>query len=171
MGAIMQDRIARVLERFEREADTLEEIAQRMGGAVVGEDGLAIFEGLPQICRAWDVPYGRVLSWLMADAERYAVYQRCLEVQAHQLVSEAVGIADDTVNDVARDKLRVDTRFRVAKHHASKVYGEKVEHTGLSAPVFNVVINGALPSSPSVDGPVVSVQESRQPVAGGLGAD
>lgn len=162
MGAIMNDRIARTLEKFADEEWTLDEIAQRMGGAVV-VDGSPVYQGLPEICREWDVPYGRVLAWLMADAERYAVYQRCLEVQAHLLVSETVGIADAPPvgvlddkgellldkegepvlirNDVARDKLRVETRFRVAKHHASKVYGDKVEHSGLVAPVFMVTIN------------------------------
>lgn len=142
MGAIMNDRIARTLEKFEAADDTLSEIAQRMGGAVV-VDGSPVYQGLPEICREWDVPYGRVLAWLMADADRYAVYQRGLEVQAHQLISETVAIADGTENDVARDKLKVETRFRVAKHHASKVYGDKVEHTGMSAPVFHVTINAA----------------------------
>lgn len=162
VGAVIQDRIARTLEKFDRESETLDEIAQRMGGAVV-VDGEPQYQGLPAICREWDVPYGKVLSWLMADADRYAVYQRCLEMQAHLLVGETVAIADApavavvdaagkpvldedgepivTRNEVARDKLRVETRFRVAKHHASKVYGDKVEHTGVATPVFNVVIH------------------------------
>jgi len=154
MGAIMQDRIARTLEKFADEERTLDEIAQRMGGAVV-VDGVPVYQGLPEICRDWDVPYGRVLAWLMADAERYAVYQRCLEVQAHLLVAETVSIADDPVNDVARDKLRVETRFRVAKHHASKVYGDKVDINHNVTPTFNVVINAA-PSIAPVEMRVVA---------------
>lgn len=160
MGAVMQDRIARTLEKFADEERTLDEMAQRMGGAVV-MDGEPVYQGLPEICRDWDVPYGRVLAWLMADADRYAVYQRCLEVQAHLLVAETVGIADDPENDVARDKLRVETRFRVAKHHASKVYGDKVEHSGLVAPVFMVTINNgpqaidATPAAQTIEGSVI----------------
>ena len=117
------DRVARYVELIGREAETLEEIGQRMAEG----------EGLPAICRSWDVPYGRVLGWLMADAERYAVYCRALEVAAHGLVAEAVPLADEAASLVAEGAkpaavtakaLQVDTRFRVAKHHAAKMYGE-----------------------------------------------
>ena len=122
---VRADRVARYLELIEREAETLEEMGQRVAEG----------EGLMAICAAWDVPYARVMGWLMADAKRYEVYRRALEVAAHALVSEAVGIADEQAEvvkkdgstydpDVSRDRLRVDTRFRVAKHHAPKVYGE-----------------------------------------------
>lgn len=154
MGAIMQDRIARTLEKFADGQATLDEMAQRMGGALC-VDGVPVYQGLPEICREWDVPYGRVLAWLMADADRYAVYQRALEVQAHLLVAETVSIADDPENDVARDKLRVETRFRVAKHHASKVYGDKVEHSGLVAPVFMVTINNGPAATQTPENAVV----------------
>lgn len=152
----MQDRQARLLARLADADATLEEMFQRMTGAMRDGEGEPVYEGLPAICREWDVPYGRVMTWLMADAERYAVYQRALEVQAHALVAETVGIADDTAlegRDVARDKLRVETRFRVAKHHAAKVYGEKVDVNHNVVPVFNVVINaGASPAERVVSG-------------------
>ena len=135
MGAIMQDRMARYLERIERPDETLDEIVQRMTGSA------GSYEGLPAICRAWDVPYGKVIGWLMADAERYAVYDRALAFQAKALVSEAVEIADEGGDDVARDKLRVETRFRLAKYHDSKVYGDKVDVNHNVVPVF--VINAA----------------------------
>lgn len=98
------------------EVATLDEMSQRMG------DG----EGLPSICKGWDVPYGRVLSWLMADEKRYAVYERALEVAAHALVSEGVGIAD-AAEDVPKARLQVDTRFRTAQFHAREKYGEKAQ--------------------------------------------
>lgn len=148
MGAIMNDRIARTLEKFEQGEATLSEMVQRMTGGVSDAEGNPIYEGLPAICKAWDVPYGRVMDWLVADVARYERYQRALEVQAHQLVSEVVAIADDPVNDVARDKLRVETRFRVAKHHASKVYGDKVDINHNVTPTFNVVI--AAPAQPEM---------------------
>jgi hypothetical protein len=123
MGALMMDRAARYVELVERDSATLEELSQRMAEG----------EGLPAICKAWDVPYGRVLGWLMADAERYAVYCRALEVAAHALVAEAVPLADEAAelieagakpSAVTAKALQVDTRFRVAKHHAAKMYGE-----------------------------------------------
>jgi len=123
MGEIGKDRLARYLALIEpeREADTLEVIFQRVAGG----------EGLPKICQAWDVPYGKVLTWLMASADRYSVYQRALEVAAHGLVSEAVDIADSADPEtVAQARLRVDTRFKVAKFHAKEMYGESSKETG-----------------------------------------
>lgn len=98
----------------------MDEISQRMG------DG----EGLPAICKGWDVPYSRVLSWLMADEKRYAVYERALEVAAHALVSEGVGIAD-AAKDVPKARLQVDTRFRTAQFHAREKYGEKAQQAAV----------------------------------------
>ena len=143
----MADRAARYIALIEREGETLEEISQRMA------DG----EGLPAICRAWDVPYGRVLGWLMADAKRYAVYQRALEVAAHALVSETVAISDgEPEGDTQRDRLRVDTRFRVAKHHAPKVYGES-DVAGKVLPQVTIAIGvrvGAV-ERPAIEGDAV----------------
>jgi len=123
MGEIGKDRLARYLALIEpeREADTLEVIFQRVAGG----------EGLPKICQAWDVPYGKVLTWLMASSDRYSVYQRALEVAAHGLVSEAVDIADSADPEtVAQARLRVDTRFKLAKFHAKEMYGESSKETG-----------------------------------------
>ena len=129
---VRADRVARYLELIEREAETLEEMGQRVAEG----------EGLMAICAAWDVPYARVMGWLMADAKRYEVYRRALEVAAHAEVAEALVIADtpqmgeirkiksDGTEEITQEdmlghrKLRVETRFRRAKHHAPKVYGE-----------------------------------------------
>jgi hypothetical protein len=125
---VKADRLARFTEMIspEREGDTLEEMFQRMTAPPDGVVGVQP-EGLPAICAAWDVPYGRMLTWLMADANRYAVYERALAVAAHALVAETVGIADNESPATQRDRLRVDTRFRVAKHHAPDKYGERVQ--------------------------------------------
>lgn len=133
MGELRNDREARYLELIDagREESTLEEIFQRMTVAVGGS-----VEGLPAICASWDVPYGRVLTWLMASEERYRVYLRALEVMAHAEIGEALAIADaepgrkedGTIDSgsVGHAKLRVETRFRRAKYHAPAVYAERV---------------------------------------------
>jgi terminase small subunit-like protein len=142
MGSpVKSDRLARFVEIVapEREEGTLEEMFQRMTSG----------EGLPGVCASWDVPYGRMLTWLMGDEKRYAVYLRALEVRGHALVDEAVSIADEQKEafrkngstydpDVARDTLRVQTRLRVAKAHAPALYGEK---EGAGAGGVTVVIN------------------------------
>lgn len=125
---VRADRVARFTELVEREEATLEEMFQRMTARVEGIEGPAGRpETLQEICKAWDVPFGRVMAWLMADAKRYAQYERALEVAAHALVAETVDIADNESPATQRDRLRVETRFRVARHHAPEKYGEKMQ--------------------------------------------
>lgn len=108
------------------EAATLEEMFQRMTCRVPGVEGKeGRPEGLPAICASWDVPYNRMLTWLMADAARYSVYKRALEVAAHGLVAEVVEIADNESPYVQRDKLRVSTRFKMAEFHAPEIYRQR----------------------------------------------
>jgi hypothetical protein len=122
--------MARFLEVTDvsRETSTLEEMFQRMTCRVDGIEGSeGRPEGLPAICASWNVPYGRMLTWLMMDAKRYAVYERALEVAAHALIAETVQIADNESPATQRDRLRVDTRFRVAESHAREKYGKRLQ--------------------------------------------
>jgi len=149
MGELKNDRIARYLEKIHPDmADwTLEELFQRMA------DGETLYE----VCSAWDVPTGRVLTWLMADEKRHAMYLRALEVAAHGLVAEAVGIADEPANvlasgatdagAVAHAKLRIETRFRVAQAHAKQMYGGKDVGGG----GITVVVNRGGSRNPGAD--------------------
>lgn len=122
---IGNDRIARFVQMTGRESATLEELGQRLA------DG----ESLAKICAAWDVPHGRMLAWLMADAERYGVYERSLELAAHALVAETVAIADNSAFEAPDKRVRIDTRFRVAQYHAPGRYG-KNENSAPSALVL-----------------------------------
>lgn len=135
---IQSDRIARFLTLTCEEAEerTLEEMFQRMTArieGVAGPDGAP--ESLARICAAWDVPYGRMLAWLMADAKRYSIYERALEVAAHELISQTVGIADG--EGFPQDKrIRIETRFKLARHHAPVKYGERILVQGESNVIF-----------------------------------
>jgi hypothetical protein len=153
MGALATDRNARYLEMVspERADETLSEIQQRMA------DG----EHLPAICKAWGIPYSRVLGWLMADASRYAVYQRALEIAAHALVARAVPLADEAASLIAdgakpaavtAKALQIDTCFRVAKHHAAKVYGES-DTVGRVLPQVTIAIGVRMGEQAKVIGP------------------
>jgi hypothetical protein len=123
---VAADREARFAELKVREAETLDEMSQRMSAG----------EGLPAICSTWNIPYGRVLSWLMADAKRYEVYERALAVAAHALVAEAVPLSDEAARLIAEGArapavsakaLQIETRFRTAQHHAPEKYGRREE--------------------------------------------
>lgn len=150
MGELKNDRIARYLEKIhpDMESWTLDELFQRMA------DGETVHE----VCRAWDVPSGRILTWLMADEKRHAMYMRALEVAAHGLVADAVGIADESpgvtaqgstdAGAVAHAKLRIDTRFRVAQAHAKQMYGGKDVGGG----GITVVVNRGSKATETADG-------------------
>lgn len=133
---IRGDRLARFLEMTapDEAGVTLDIIIQRMCGAGSANGEC---EGLPGICNDMEIPYGKVLTWLMADEKRYGEYKRALEVQSHLLMSEAIGIVDEVPNmnekgamdsgDIAWKKLRTDTRFRLAKYHAPEMYIDRKE--------------------------------------------
>ena len=97
-------------------------LAQPTTLAIVTER-VAEGETVREVARVWDVPAGRLMGWLVADEERTRQYETAQQVHAHMLVEEAVGIADQEGGDVARDKLRIDTRFKLAAHHAKERYG------------------------------------------------
>lgn len=124
---VRQDRVARFTEKVGDEAGTLSEMEQRMTCPVEGIEG-GKPESLAQICAAWDIPYGRFLTWLMGDERRYAAYLRALEVAAHALVSEVVEIADGD-RFPQEKRVRIDARFRLAQFHAPKMYTPREERT------------------------------------------
>lgn len=152
---VANDRAARFLDLFgdDRYEATLDEMSQRMC------DG----EGLPAICREWDVPYGRVMTWLMADQERYERYERALEVMAHREVDEALAIADRVgdKDEVPAAKLQVETRFKRARHHAREKYGEASE-VRVSGSVSLITLLASLPRNAGVieHQPVEAVSET-----------
>jgi hypothetical protein len=122
---VQNDRLLRYVEMTapENEVATLDEMFQRMTCRVPGVEGKeGRPEGLPGICSTWNVPYGRMLKWLMEDANRFAVYKRALEVAAHGLMAEVIDIADRDSPYVQRDKLQVATRIKVAEFHAPETY-------------------------------------------------
>ena len=120
-------------------------------GVVCVQDGLleeiclrlADGETLKELAEAWGVPCGRVQAWVMADEARYEAYSRALEVHAHTLMAEVVKIADEG-ECLGRDKLRIETRFRVAAAHAKARYGVEA---GAGRTTVQVVVNrGGLPA-------------------------
>lgn len=109
---------------------------------------------LRRICAMPDMPsIGTVWNWLEEPSflRRYA---RAREQAAHALFDQAIDIADDATGDllvtddgkvtsnpaaVARAKLRVETRFKMAAKLAPKVYSDRLE--GVAAGNINVQVN------------------------------
>ncbi len=148
----MVDRVARFLEITSpsSEVATLDEMQQRMTGG----------EGLPAICKAWDVPFSRVMNWLMADEKRYAIYDRALEVGSHAEMAEVVPLSDEAAKLVAAGAkpaavtaktLQIDTRFRKAQFHAREKYGEKAQQGAVLPHVqINIGVRSGAGGAPAV---------------------
>lgn len=108
---------------------------------------LAEGKSLSSICAADDMPTrSTVLLWVVKGErgdETYSAfsdsYRRARQSQAHALIDDILDIADDSSGDVkmvrgqevmdsefvARSKLRVDARFKLAAQQHPELYGEK----------------------------------------------
>ena len=133
------------MARFEhviKQDNTMSIIVQRL------TDG----ERLREIAKAWEIPYGRLAAGIAEDAERKSQYEAALSIWADSLAQEAVAIADEQAEvvkengetfdpNVARDKLRIDTRLKLASRWNRERYGEKVQHqhTGLQ-PTLTIIM-------------------------------
>jgi Bacteriophage Sf6, terminase small subunit-like len=143
VGKIGNDRIARFLELIDCEQKTLEELCQRI------TDG----QTLAAACIDWGVPYGRFAAWLDEDRGRTEVYERAKRIRADELVAKTLVVSAGepprieefafkdgrtvpvVINpETARDKLRVDTLFRVAAKWDRERFGDG---EGRAAPVPN----------------------------------
>jgi len=74
------------------------------------------------------------LKWIRKDKERYSRFKESQEVAAEFLVYSAIKAANgtDSMNDVNRDKLIVDTSLKVAAAWSPKRYGKEVGIVGNS---------------------------------------
>lgn len=174
MGAIKNDRVARFLEKLSVPEETLSELLLRMC------DG----EGFYEICKLWDVPSGRVMEWLMADAGRFDRYQKALMVQREVLAERAVMEADRSVEisdgveedkvAIAKAALRVRARKEVAElrvglagvmaperysrrlvSDGGVVGGVDVGLLGLARDLLKVVVEGSEKREKVVEGVVI----------------
>lgn len=91
-------------------------------------------ETLKEIAKAWGVPRGQFVLWY--TTEHSALYDAALKARADELAHEALAISDEQAEvvkengqkfdpEVPRDKLRVDTRLRLAEKWDRARYGSK----------------------------------------------
>ena len=110
----------RARERFDlliQDASLMDVVVQRV----------AERETLQDLAAIWDVPYGRLAKWIADDDGRRGQYEGALMLRADLEAMKAIEIADAESEDVARDKLRVDTRLKLAGKWDRKRYGERQE--------------------------------------------
>lgn len=98
--------------------------------------GQRVMEGdtLKKIARSWGVPVMQFIHWITSDPERAAVYEAALRIRADEMIGETLEIADvPTVRidadgmawtNEARDKLRIDTRMKLAAYFDRQRFGD-----------------------------------------------
>lgn len=137
-----------------------------------GDDGFMrwfcaqIAAGVPAkvLCQHYVVDDGLLGEYLTAEPSRMERYYRAQRWVADGFVAEAVGIADEDNPDVVRDKLRVDTRLKVAGKLDRQRFGEEKQAGVPGVPVINFIMPPALgaPLGQVLDGgtlPPVITQE------------
>jgi hypothetical protein len=86
---------------------------------------------LKAICESASMPsLTTIYRWLRDDEEFYISYARAVAVRTHEMILEALEIADRPKSgsaDVAADKLRYDARMKIAGKLNPKHYGDKPE--------------------------------------------
>ena len=121
------------MQRWERDcgdAATVSIIVQRVAEG----------ERLKQICRSRGWPYAVVAQWITETEDVAKRYDMALRIAADEMAMSTVEIADEQEEvvkkdgttydpDVGRDKLRVDTRLKLAGKLYQDRYGEKVQHS------------------------------------------
>lgn len=91
--------------------------------------GMSLQEALENDMSQIDMrPY---MTWIHRDEERKARFYKAQEIRADVIADEIVSIADgknpcgEIMDDVARDRLRIDARKFVLEKQAPARYGEK----------------------------------------------
>ena len=104
---------------------------------------------LQKICARPDMPaQGTIYRMIAQEPFFREIYARAREQAAHTLFDQMIDIADDSSKDlledgsannaaIARARLQIDTRARVAGKLAPRVYGERIEQLAQTVNVTN----------------------------------
>lgn len=100
-------------------------------------------ESLRSICKDDHLPaVSTVCLWIVDNREGFSEqYARARQAQGTMMADDIAHIADSGSGDVARDRLRVDTRKWYLSKVLPKLYGDKVEveHSGNPEIVVRVI--------------------------------
>ena len=122
---------------------------------------LASGQSLHSICKLDHMPHiSTIYDWIKKEPSFGEHYGRAREQAAHTLFDQMIDIADDSSRDlledgsannaaIARARLQIETRARVAGKLAPRVYGERIEAL---AQTVNVTNNTLTIDGRSLDG-------------------
>ena len=80
-----------------------------------------------EIANKLGVSYASLWTWITEDEDRYKAYQSALVGIADDLAHEMLDISDNPSESSAADKLRVETRMKLASKWDRARYGEQTQ--------------------------------------------
>ncbi len=110
-----------------RPSDYTPEIGTEIMGRIA--EGMS----LKRTCEPAHLPcIATVYTWFKTQAGFLEAYMRAKEDAADAMAEEILDIADDTLEDVQRSRLKVDARKWIAAKLKPKKYGDRIhtEHSG-----------------------------------------
>jgi hypothetical protein len=125
-------------------------------------------ETLKDIAAAWELPKGRFVEWY--TVEHAPLYDAALKVRADELAHEALAISDEQCEvtteagktydpEVPRDKLRIDTRLKLASKWDRRRYGEHDDTVRTTPVIIQVAdLRGATVSLPAAAKPARDIE-------------
>jgi IS30 family transposase len=120
---------------------------EELGNEIVTR--LANGQSLHSICKLDHMPHiSTIYDWIAKEPSFAEHYGRAREHAAHTLFDQMLDIADDSSRDlledgsannaaIARARLQIETRARVAGKLAPRVYGERIEQFAQTVNVTN----------------------------------
>ena len=99
-------------------------------------------------CEVLDLPKETVASWIANDEEFAVRWRRARIEQVHTMVDRMLEIAEeevDSMEQVQRNKLRIETQKWVVSKWAPRLYGEKLkeDHTQQQAVILLPAVDGS----------------------------
>jgi hypothetical protein len=109
-------------------------------------DSIAHGQSLSQILRddQRDIDYNDFYRWIKKDPQRNQLFTEAQEMRTEFMAGEIIEIADadDTLEDVNRSRLKIDTRKWLMGAHNRKKYGEtKTVELGGSISITDALAN------------------------------
>ena len=90
------------------------------------------------------VRYSVFWTWLTEDEDRFKAYQAALTGYADALAHETLSISDSPSENAASDKLRIETRLKLASRWDRNRYGEQT-HVQVGGSVSLISLLASLP--------------------------
>ncbi|MCR4300713.1 MAG: hypothetical protein NUV51_03810 [Sulfuricaulis sp.] len=110
----------------------LEELGATPEWWEIALDRIASGDSPKDIADEYCIVFGAFMRWISGDEERSKGYAEALRIAAEGRAHECIPIADNEAEtaDTQRDKLRIDTRLRLASKWDRGRYGEKEAANG-----------------------------------------